>query len=365
MKAFKHTLTSLIFTVIATSLHAVGFDHDEFYNDRDNEGEEAPYANTPDYHYYLGRDEGDEDLENPIFEEIGLEIKRAIYESFMGFDSSAWKQTRYPRDENLYRPMLFNTFETSALLADVAREPLFLENKEEFSVEMRPFFTHQNWSTSMKNYGIRGGQIGGIMTLRKQKHSHFLAGHVLYSNSSLRVQNEFENDGNTVILATTGGILRKRVGASLQLSAGGNFSKMNRDKMKSHPKMVFFNASPLVVFYTEPFPLDFFIGGDLFYANRFAFDETGNEDFDHEISYDSSKNVLWKFKAGPSYTFRRRTEISLAVNVQSAIPDHLSYSPKVLFESQGNNKRGGWLLGLGFDLSKHQKDYTIAGGIRF
>lgn len=365
MKVFKRTLNSLIFAVTATCLHAKGFDHNEFYNDRNNDREIVPNANMS----YL---ESDEDYGNPILEEIRLDIQSAIYESFMEVASSAWKQLHSPKDENLYRPMLFNTFQTSALLSDIAKEPLFLENKEEFSLEIRPFFTHQNWSTSMKNYGIRGGQVGGIITLRKQKYSHFLAGHVLYSNSSLRVQNKFENDGNTVILGATGGILRKRLGASLQLSAGGNFSKMDRDKMKSHPKMVFFNASPLVVFYTEPFPLDFFIGGDIFYANRFAFDETGNEGFDHEISYNSSKNVLWKVKAGPSYTFRRRKEtrlyqllVSLAVNIQSAVPDHLSYTPKVLFENQGNNKRGGWLLGLGFDLSKHQKDYTIAGGIRF
>lgn len=309
---------------------------------------------------------------DPTLRDVMENMHRAIYNSLVNFDDPDLKRLRCPKDENLYRPMIFNTFQTNMMLASVAQEPLFLDNKEELSVELRPLFAHQNWSTSMKNYALRGSQLGGILSIRKQRDSYFLATNLLYSNSSLRVQNKFEYEGNTVNLAATGGLLRERMGSSLQLSLGGNFSKMDRDKMESRTKMIFLGASPLIVFYTKPFPIDFFVGGDVFYAHRFAFDEEGKGNCDHKNTYEPLEKVLWRLKAGPAYTFKRKTEkrlyqllFSLAVNIQSAIPDYISYSPKVLFESQGNNKRGGWLLELGLDLSKHQKDYFLTGGIKF
>ena len=368
MSARKHliTLTALIVTSNLAFSWGV-YDPEEYQ-------EELPKEISDTIRTSFGENEFgvDEEKIDPTLRDVMENMHRAIYNSLLNFDDCDLKRLRCPKDENLYRPMIFNTFQTNMMLASVAQEPLFLDNKEELSLELRPLFAHQNWSTSMKNYALRGSQLGGILSIRKQRDSYFLATNLLYSNSSLRVQNKFEYEGNTIALAATGGLLRERMGSSLQLSLGGNFSKMDRDKMESRTKMIFLGASPLVVFYTKPFPIDFFVGGDVFYAHRFAFDEEGKGDCGYKNAYEPLEKVLWRLKAGPAYTFKRKTEkrlyqllFSLAVNIQSAIPDYISYSPKVLFESQRNNKRGGWLLELGLDLSKHQKDYFLTGGIKF
>ena len=210
----------------------------------------------------------DEEETDPTLRGVMENMHRAIYNSLLNFDDCDLKRLHYPKDENLYRPMIFNTFQTNMMLASIAQEPLFLESKEELSVELRPLFAHQNWSTSMKNYALRGSQLGGILSIRKQRESYFLVTNLLYSNSSLRLQNKFEYQGNTIALAATGGLLRERIGSSLQLSLGGNFSKMHRDKMESHTKMIFLGASPLVVFYTKPFPIDFHFPGPQTFAFR-------------------------------------------------------------------------------------------------
>lgn len=46
----------------------------------------------------------------------------------------------YCKDPNAFKSLDRNSFETTARLTEIAQEPLFLDNKEAFSVEIRPFF---------------------------------------------------------------------------------------------------------------------------------------------------------------------------------------------------------------------------------
>ena len=280
-------------------------------------------------------------------------------------------------DEPLYRPSRLNAFETNAFLNTFASEPLFLENKEEFSVELRPFFKGGKNPDGNKTLPYNGNQIGIILGLRKQFPLSFVSAELLYGRSFLSIKNTSDEfDDHNVLLGITGGLFRTHVAGSLTFSVGGTFSDMNKredEKRKSHPKAVVVGSSPLLVFYPPNFPIDFFLGGDLFYVHCFGFEETQKGDkYSCNLDYESSDHFFWRVKAGPSYTFKRSSTkrlyqlvFSFATNVQSAFANRFSFYPSLLFESQGHEKRGGWLLKLGYEFSTDRGAVDLAYGLRF
>lgn len=280
-------------------------------------------------------------------------------------------------DERIYGPSRLNAFETNAFLNTFASEPLFLENKEEVSVEIRPFFRGGKNPDGNKTLPYNANQIGLVLGLRKQLPLSFVSAELLYGRSCLSLKDTSDEvDDHNVMLGVTGGLFRTHVSGSLTFSVGGTFSDMNKreaKKRKSQPKAFVVGAGPLVVFYPPSFPLDFFIGGDLFYVHGFGFEETQKEDkYSCKLDYEISNHFLWRVKAGPSYTFKRSSEkrlyqlvSSFATNVQSAFANRISFHPSLLFESQGHEKHGGWLLKLGYEFSKDRGAVDLAYGLHF
>lgn len=280
-------------------------------------------------------------------------------------------------DERIYGPSRLNAFETNAFLNTFASEPLFLENKEEVSVELRPFFRGGKNPEGNKTLPYNANQIGIILGLRKQLPLSFVSAELLYGRSLLSLKDTSDEiDDHNVMLGITGGLFRTHVSGSLTFSVGGTFSDMNKreaKKRKSQPKALVVGAGPLFVFYPPSFPIDFFLGGDLFYVHGFGFEETQKEDkYSCKLDYESSNYFLWRVKAGPSYTFKRSSTkrlyqlvFSFATNVQSTFANRVSFHPSLLFESQGHKKRGGWILKLGYEFSTDRGAVDLAYGLRF
>jgi len=280
-------------------------------------------------------------------------------------------------DERIYGPSRLNAFETNAFLNTFASEPLFLENKEELSVELRPFSRIGKNPHGNKTLPYNAHQIGIILGMRKQFPTRFVSAELLYGRSylSLRDTSDSVNDHN-VMLGVTGGLFKNHISLCLTFSVGGTFSDMNKreeKRRKSHPKALLMGMSPLLVFYPPSIPIDFFLGGDLFYVHGFGFEETQKGDkYSCNLDYESSNDFLWRVKSGPSYTFKRSSTkrfyqlvFSLATNVQSASVSRVSFYPNILFESQGHKKKGGWILKLGYERAKDKGALGLAYGLRF
>lgn len=312
-----------------------------------------------------------------IFSKIDREVQEALYgfrdtDVFRGFCSGS---------EDIYHPSKVNIFETTSFLSSITSEPLFLENKEEFSVELRPFYRGCETDAAPEDFSRIRNQIGIAIGLRKQYESHFFSTHVLYGFSGLRSEIEaFESSNSsedqTVILGLTGGLFKNWIGGKLTVVMGANFSELNNDNRslrKGEPRTLFGGLSPLIVFYPKSFPIDFFVGGDALYLHRLRFKEQQTyRNLHHACFHDYMVDIFWRVKGGPSYTLKKSSKkrlyqlaFSVATNLQSALPDHLTFSPKILFESQAHEKRGGWLLDLEGTFSKRKTNLSIAYGLRF
>ena len=325
------------------------------------------------------------DKTHPTFKALAnlgesMKEKIASYATDLGFKRSSSGLEQTFKNENaclenrdLYCPIIFNIFDTNTLISSIASEPLFLENKQALSLEMRPFYSRINQSSSREDYNALGHQLGGILGIKTQKASYFFSGHLLYSYSELDLIKNNRTEGHNIILGITGGLSRKYVGIDLTFLSGINFSKMNRGSvLESSPKTLFCGLSPLLVLYPKFVPIDFFVGGEAFYVYQTSFDEKGKGGLDCTISYPKDTAFLFKVKMGPSHTLKKETEtrlyqfvVSLAAVAQSHIIDTISFVPKILFESQGKEKRGGWLLQWEGKFSDHTKNYTVAYGLRF
>ena len=298
------------------------------------------------------------------------------------FTNSSWTLVGSPKhlchtNEALYGPSRLNAFETSTLLNAFANKPLFLESKEELSVELYPFYRFGKNPDGNKTLPYNCNQVGIILEVRKEFPLSFVSAELLYGRSFLSLKNTSDGfDDHNALLGITGGFFKNHISGSLTLSVGGIFGEMNKreaEKRKSHPKSLAFGAGPLLVFYPPNFPIDFFLGGDLSYIHSFGFEETQKKNnYSCHLDYTSSDHFFWRVKAGPSYTLKRsskkrlyQTVFSFATNVQGAFVNRVTFYPSILFESQGHEKHGGWLFKLGYERSKNRGAVDLACGLRF
>jgi len=260
------------------------------------------------------------------------------------------------------RKSLVSSFEMSAMLSSVSQEPLFLDNKYQFSLEFRPFFALSRCS--------RSPQFGAVLTARKQWESQYTSGHILYGGSGTGG----DHNNNVMGGITYGRSLSDSFAAALTLTGGFTWSEFQKYFRRSYYELHYntfsIGLSPLIVFYLPTkIPLDLFLGGDVHFSHRFC----SEEQFKGATFVCAAENsMLWRVKAGPSYTFKRSAKkrlyqlrFSIAANVQSQIPDRFTVAPNLLFESQGHESRGGYLFSLGFDLSKLEKSWSLSYGLRF
>lgn len=372
-------VSSLIFLGMTSTAHAWAWETDEG----------SPAQQECDPLNTQGTPEVDDEHPNSIALQ---EVKEKMQEIFGGEEWKGSPETFSENDswpllgtskmlcktkEPLYGPSRLNAFETNAFLNTFASEPLFLENKEELSVELRPFFRIGKNSHGNQTLPYDAHQIGAILGLRKQFTTHFVSAELLYGRSYLSLRDTSDAvDDHNVMLGVTGGLFKNHISGSLTFNVGGTFSDMNKreaNKRKSHPKALLVGAGPLLVFYPPSFPIDFFLGGDLFYIHGFGFEETQKGDkYACHLDYESSNDFFWRVKAGPSYTLKRSSAkrlyqlvFSLATNVQSASGSPVFFYPNILFESQGHKKRGGWLLKLGYERAKDKGALDLAYGLRF
>ena len=210
-----------------------------------------------------------------------------------------------------------------------------------------------------------------IITARKQWQNRYISGQLLYG-LSLGWYNTVAQ--NALLALTYGQFFNGSLSGSVTLSSGFAYSDFERDcdsrHYRSYPKSWSLGLSPMLVYYMPTkVPLDLFLRGDLYYAHRFSVEESSRS---LSYTYSAEDNLLWRIKAGPSYTMKRegkrrlyQLRFSLAGNVQSHIPDRFTVAPNVLFESQPNDGRGGYLFELGLNLGKFKKLWNIAYGLRF
>jgi len=373
-------VSSLIFMGMTSTAHAWAWEIDEGSPDQ----QEVEPLNTQDI----------PDIDDEHISAIALqEVKEKVQEIFGDGEWEDSPETVSERgvwgifensqnflcttDERIYGPSRLNAFETNAFLNTFASEPLFLENKEEFSVELRPFFRIGKNPYGNKTLPYNAHQIGIILGLRKQFPARFVSAELLYGRSHLSLRDTSDEvDDHNVMLGVTGGLFKNHISGSLTFNVGGTFSDMNKSedkKRKSHPKALLIGMSPLLVAYPPSVPIDFFLGGDLFYIHGFGFDETQKGDkYSCNLDYESSNHFLWRVKAGPSYTLKHSSDkrlyqfvFSLATNMQSALASRVSFYPNIFFESQGDKKRGGWLLKLGYERAKDKGTLDFSYGLRF
>jgi hypothetical protein len=273
------------------------------------------------------------------------------------------KHESYCKDPKTFRSVMWHSFETNSKLTASAQEPLFLDNKEEFSIEIRPFFNH-----TTKKHVL---QLGGILTARKQWENKYISGQLLYGLSFGWYNTVAQN---ALLALTYGQFFNNSLSGSLTFSSGFAYSDFERDcdsrYYRSHPKSWSLGLSPMLVYYLHTkVPVDLFLGGDLYYTHRFSVEESSRS---LNCTYDAEKDLLWRLKVGPSYTMKRSGEkrlyqlrFSLAGNVQSQIPDRFTVSPNILFKSQPHSSGGGYLFELGLTLGRFKKLWNIAYGLRF
>ena len=268
----------------------------------------------------------------------------------------------FRKNLGIFRSILRQSFETNSFLTSTAQQPLFLDNKEKFSVEIRPFLCDTNRHQFL--------QLGGILTARKQYTGGYVAGQFLYSYGEFDLSRSHAKRNDILLAFTYGKHFNDFFGGSLTFSSGYSWSDLNREYgHMSHSKAWSLGLSPLLVYYLDKAPVDFFLGGDFYYSQRLKFEEHYKS---KTCTYDAENDLLWRIKAGPSYTMKRegkrrlyQLRFSLAGNVQSQIPDRFTVAPNVLFESQPNNGSGGYLFELGLNLGKFKKLWNIAYGLRF
>lgn len=300
-------------------------------------------------------------------------LENAIQKSLYAGLRSPRYYEEYEKEEAFFRQLLTHAFQTTTLLSDFSQEPFFLKNKNEISFGIRPFLftSNQDLYTNKK--------LGLIATLRKQTAFSFKQVEILAAfNTSFgkepiyrkrRLSHDHAIDGKEIALALTGGFHKEKIGGALQLCLGGNFSDSKRFVMSGEQKVVFVGLSPILTVTPRPLPVDFFVGGDVVFAKRPSFEEK-HEDY-YENVYEKQKEILWRVKAGPSYTFQRQTKkrlyqvlLSCSANIENAFEHLFSLSPSLLFQSQNLKKRGSWLFSLDSRFAKQNRDWTFSWGIR-
>ena len=287
---------------------------------------------------------------------VNAKITTALSKTSFNF---TYEPPPYIKDPEVFKKFQWSLFESLASLADQAQEPLFLDNKQQFSIEVRPFVGHTPNSC--------GAQLGVIVTPRYHWKDSYVSGQFLYATSSKSTR---EVSGSL----TYGHFFNNQFAASMTLAGGYNWAsflrKDDRHSYIRNPKVWSLGLSPMLVYYMPTKAcLDLFLGGDIYYSQRLSLEEFSNWE---TCSYDADSNILWRVKAGPSYTMKRegksrlyQLKTSLGLNVQSPIPDRFTVAPNILFESQPLEGRGGYLFNLGFNLGSQKKCWSFAYGLRF
>ena len=263
------------------------------------------------------------------------------------------ESTNFPERGRTMIPIQENSFETSSALVSIAQEPLFLDNRDEFSIELRPFLGGKNYDSCF--------QSGSVLTLRKQWEGRYISGQLLGA------KNHFvhENSRDIIAALTYGQRFLGQFAGALTLFSTWTDSKINFYGIHvSPPKAWSLGLSPMLVYYMEAkVPLDLFLGGDIYYGHKPAFDG---------YDFKAKNDVLWRVKFGPSYTMKRegrhrlyQLKFALAANLQSQIPDRFIAAPSIFFESQPLELRGGYLFKLDFNLGEKKKSWSLSYGLRF
>ena len=287
---------------------------------------------------------------------IQSKISNAIAKSSFNY---FYKPPPYIKDPEAFKRFQRCLFETMTPLADQAQEPLFLDNKQQFSVEVRPFVGHTPNSC--------GEQLGFVFSPRKQWSDRYISGQFLYANSSKR-------NSEVAGSLTYGQKIFRDFAGSMTVTGAYSWSeflrKDDRRSYRSNPKVWSLGLSPMLVYYMPTkAALDLFLGGDVYYSSRLEVEESSDGE---TCTYAAENDAFYRVKFGPSYTMKRegrhrlyQLKFALAANLQSQIPDRFTASPSILFESQGHERRGGYLFKLGFDLGSKEKSWELAYGLRF
>ena len=287
---------------------------------------------------------------------VSAKISEAIAKS--GFNYKWELPPPYIPDYKAFKKFQWCLFESLADLADQAQEPLFLENKKQFSVEIRPFVGHISDGT--------GNLLGFVVKPRYHGSSSYLSGQFLYGTA----WNKTEVSG----AFTYGHFFNEKFAGSITLVGGYDWAyfhrKDGRRSYRSDPKVWSIGLSPMFVYYLPAkVPLDLFLGADIAWSQRLAVEESSDGWI---YPYAEQNDVLWRVKAGPSYTLKRegksrlyQLKTSLAGNVQSQMTDRFTAAPDILFESQPLEGRGGYLFKLGLNLGSQKKSWQFAYGLRF
>jgi hypothetical protein len=316
--------------------------------------EEPPYSSEESV-YFAYDEESPPQNAAETMALVNAKIAAALSKTNFNFN---YEPPPYVKDPEAFQKFQRSLFESLASLADQAQEPLFLDNKQQFSVEVRPFVGHTPNSC--------GTELGVILTPRYHWQDSYISGQFLYATSSKK--------SSEVAGSLTYGHFFNQVAASMTLVGGHDWAsflrKDDRRSYRSNPKVWSLGLSPMLVYYMPTkVPLDLFLGGDVYYSRRSSLEESSDGE---TCTYDADNDVLWRVKAGPSYTMKRegkarlyQLKFSLAGNVQSQVPDRFTVAPNFLFESQPLEGRGGYLFNLGFNLGSQKKSWQLAYGLRF
>ena len=313
--------------------------------------QESPYS----YEYPVDEELPPQNV-GETFALIQSRISNAIAKSSFNY---LYELPSYIKDPEAFKRFQRSLFETMIPLADQAQEPLFLDNKHQFSVEIRPFFGHTSNSC--------GDQLGFVFSPRKQWSDRYISGQFLYASSSKR-------NSEVAGSLTYGQKIFNDFAASMTVAGGYSWSeflrKDDRRSYQSDPKVWSLGVSPMLVYYIPTkAALDLFLGGDVYYLYRLEVEESSDGE---TCTYAAENNAFYRVKAGPSYTMKRegryrlyQLRFSIAGNVQSQTPDRLTAAPSILFDSQPIELRGGYLFKLDFNLGEKKKSWSLSYGLRF
>lgn len=147
--------------------------------------------------------------------EVDRDIEEAIEltQAQLGYTDD--KDDRYEYKEHHLKQIQNTSFETSTVLASIAQEPLFLDNKEGFSFEIRPFLSGKNYEHC--------AQFGALVNARYQWSEKYISGQILSARNIF----VHENSRDLIAALTYGHFFNEKFSGSLTLSSGWTQSKLN------------------------------------------------------------------------------------------------------------------------------------------
>ncbi len=134
------------------------------------------------------------------------------------------KKDPYIKDFAVFRALSKQSFETNLRLVSTAQEPLFLDNKEAFSFEIRPFVSHMMTEDHLL-------QLGSIFTARKHWGNKYVSMQGLYGFDA----EMFDRVSHDALLDVTyGQFFSDSLAGSLTLSSGFAYSDVRRVESRNY-----------------------------------------------------------------------------------------------------------------------------------